>query len=128
MFYKTFSKIFRMNFALVIVLVLFIMSAIGVGQSMSRMYNGENRRLHLLLYAALTGLFGYWAYSMYCEDKREDAAAESRSDESEQQKINAELERRRAQSSRSDVTASELGNLRSQKAESSNYDSTSSVL
>jgi len=54
-----------MNLALVIVLVLFIMSAMGVGQSMARMHNGENRRLHLLLYVALTGLFGYWSYSMY---------------------------------------------------------------
>lgn len=67
-----------MNFALVIVLVLFIMSAMGVGQSMSRLHNGENRLLHLLLYGALTGLFGYWAYSMYCEDKRESVASESR--------------------------------------------------
>lgn len=94
-----------MNFALVIILVLFIMSAVGVGQSMARMHYGENRRLHLLLYAALTGLFGYWAYSIYREEPYY-----TESEYSDPNMAQCAEDRARAESQRSDASsdASEL--------------------
>jgi len=66
-----------MNLGLVIVLVIFLLFAFGVGNSAGQWYCSKSEEeaassmTSALVYLLLSGLFGYWGYYIYCQETRQ---------------------------------------------------------